>query len=69
MHSELNMRDTTNQLLDDQINQANIDLANKKQQIFNARMDIINSQGQEFWTPQTLNSNQAETDPNNRKLF
>lgn len=49
MHTELNAKDTTNQLLDDQINQQNIELENKRQQIFNARMDIVRSQGQQNW--------------------
>lgn len=47
-------RDNPNRMLDAQIAQHNVELERKKREIFNARMDIIHSQGNENWDRQPL---------------
>lgn len=47
-----NNQNSPNSVLDDQIAQHNIELEQKKRQIFNARMDILHSQGLENWDRQ-----------------
>lgn len=44
-----------NSMLDAQIAQHNVELERKKREIFNARMDIIHSQGNENWDRQPIN--------------